>query len=135
MDEKAKEQGIVKPNNDDIEETLRLQRLAAAAKGEEYAETIDFTVRWDFGAPLPHLFVNDSRALLAFFLSPAAAEPESLALVEFKKCEAAKLGSPNDEVLGGHPLDGKGLDFYAAQRVINSRWLAEVERINSVHQL
>ena len=117
-------------------------------KGDEYAESIAFPLRWDIGAPLPHLFVNDHKALLAFLLSepdptwdgsyvtiksPAAEHPEPLGLVEFEGCSSAKLGSPNDEVFGGHPLEGRGLECYAAQRVVNSRWLKEVERINSVH--
>jgi hypothetical protein len=129
-------------------EVLRLERLLAAAKGDEYAEPIEFPVRWDTGAPLPHLLVNDDRALLAFLLSepdpawdgtsvrmvsPARNDPEPLALVTFEFCASAKLGSPNDEVFGGHPLWGKGLEHYAAQRVVNSRWLKEVETINSVH--
>jgi hypothetical protein len=130
------------------QEVLRLERLAAAAKGEEYAETIEFPVRWNVGAPLPHLFVNDDRALLAFLIeepdpnwdgsyatikSAASAEPEPLGLVEFHHCTSAKLGSPNDEVFCGHPLEGKGLEAYRAQRVVNSRWIVEIERLNSVH--
>jgi hypothetical protein len=38
------------------------------------------------------------------------------------------------EVFHGHPLYGKGLDGYTAQRVVNSRWVAELEAINSVHR-
>jgi len=115
------------------QDVLRLERLRAAATDDEYAETIEFPARWDIGAPLPHLFVSDDRALLAFLLaeydpewdgtyvtakSPAGNEPESLALVEFEYCVSAKLGDPNDEVFSGHPLQGKGLEAYAAQRVI-----------------
>lgn len=43
------------------------------------------------------------------------------------------MGSPNDEVLHGHPLYGKGLEGYRPMRVENSAWLAELQRINSVH--
>lgn len=46
---------------------------------------------------------------------------------------SAKLGSPNDEVFHGHPLAGKGLEGYTAQLVRNSRWLSELQQINSVH--
>jgi hypothetical protein len=129
-------------------EVLRLERLQAVAKGEEYAEPIDFPVKWDTGAPMPHLFVTDNRALLAFLLSepdpewdgtnprersPAEKEPLPLALVEFEWCLSAKLGGPNDEVFSGHPLAGRGLAAYTAQRVVNSRWLEELDTINSVH--
>jgi hypothetical protein len=131
-------------------EVLGLERQLAAAKGEEYAEPCDFPLKWDAGAPLPHLMVNDRRALLAFLLSepdpawdgtyvnvksPGDARAEPLGLVEFEYCLSAKLGAPNDEVFEGHPLNGKGLEAYGAQRVVNSRWLKEIETINSVHRM
>ena len=130
------------------QEVLLLERQLAAANGEEYAEPCDFPLKWDIGAPLPHLMVSDNRALLAFLLNepdpawdgtyvtvknPADEQPEPLALVEFDFCISAKLGAPNDEVFDGHPLSGKGLEAYTAQRVVNSRWLKEIEKINSVH--
>jgi hypothetical protein len=129
-------------------ELLLLERQVAAWKGDEFAEPFGFPVRWDTGAPMPHLMVSERRALLAFLLSepdpawdgsyvtiksPADQHPEPLALVEFEKCICAKLGAPNDEVFVGHPLNGKGREPYAAQRVVNSRWLREIEAINSVH--
>lgn len=128
---------------------LVLEREVAASKNEEYAVTLDFPVRWDTGAPLPQLLVNDQRALLLFYVKvpdpswdgtyatikdPASAQRESLALVAFKRCHAAKLGAPNDEVFHGHPLAGKGLEAYRAQQVMSSRWIAELQRINSVHR-
>ena len=130
------------------EAVMRLERELAAVKGEEHAVPLEFPVRWDVGAPLPHLVVNDYRAFLTFYVrepnpdwdgsyvtvkDPGDGSVESLALVEFFGCCAAKLGSPNDEVFDGHPLSGKGLEGYTAQRVVNSRWLAELEAINSVH--
>lgn len=127
---------------------LVLERELAAAKGEEHAVPLDFPVKWDAGAPLPHLLCNDYKALLAFILredkpgwdgssvelvSPADQKTRPLALVEFMPCTAAKLGAPNDEVFHGHALQGRGLDGYTAQKVVNSRWLAEIEGINKVH--
>lgn len=127
---------------------LAAERELAASKHEEHAVPLEFPVRWDTGAPLPQLLVNDHRALLLFRIktidpnwdgtyatmkSAGSDQRERLALVEFERCHSAKLGSPNDEVLEGHPLAGKGLDAYTAQRVVNSRWLAEIQKINSVH--
>ncbi|QDU25829.1 hypothetical protein ETAA8_09010 [Anatilimnocola aggregata] len=132
------------------EEVLRLERAMSASRGDEYAETIPFAVKWDTGAPMPQLLVNDYRALLAFLVSEpdpnwdgsyvtvkaaSAQLPEPLGLVEFENCVSAKLGAPNDEVIEGHPLNGKGLEPYRAQRVVNSRWLREIEAINSVHRM
>jgi hypothetical protein len=127
---------------------LVLERELAAARGEEHAVPLDFPVKWDAGAPLPHLLRSDYQALLAFCVrehdpgpaaaavaAPDPADPKArlLALVEFEHCLAAKLGAPNDEVFAGHPLHGRGLDAYSAQQVKNSRWLAELETINKVH--
>lgn len=131
-------------------DVLRLERSLATEKGDEYAESLEFPVRWDIGAPLPHLVASDSLTLLAFLLSdvdpnwdgsyvtvkdPASGTLETLALVEFEHCVSAKLGSPNDEVFHGHRLEGRGLEPYTAQRVLNSRWLKELEGINSVHRM
>lgn len=130
-------------------EVLKFERELAAAKGEEYAEPIDFPVKWDVGAPLPHLLTNGHHTLLAFYLdvpnpnwdgktvkivSPNSGETESLAIVEFFHCRSVRFGGPNDEVHHGHPLYGRGLDAYTAQVVRNSRWLAELQRINSAHR-
>jgi hypothetical protein len=129
-------------------ECLIMERAIARTKGEEYAEPFGFPVKWCSGAPLPHLVVNDQKAFLTFLVDvpdpkwdgsyvtikdPKKREMESLALVEFELCLSAKLGSPNDEVFSGHPLEGHGLDSYTAQIVRNSRWIRELEAINSVH--
>lgn len=130
------------------EEVLRLEGLVAAAQGQEYAEPLSFPVRWDVGAPLPHLFNNGLRTLLTFYVrapdqdwdgsyvtirSPEEGGAEVLALVEFEGCASSRMGVPNDEVHHGHPLYGKGMRSYTAQEVRNSRWLAELEDINRVH--
>jgi hypothetical protein len=132
------------------QEVLGLERELAAVKHEQFAEPLPFPVKWDVGAPLPHLIVNDSTALLSFYLSepdphwdgtyvtikdPKSGLAESLALVEFDYCLSAKLGSPNDEVFEGHPLEGHGLEAYGAQLVRNSNWLRELQQINSVHHM
>lgn len=131
-----------------LSEVLSLERQLAAAKGEEYAETLNFPVKWDTGAPLPFLFMSDLKTFLTFYVSepdpnwdgsyvtvkdPADKTVESLAVVEFHRCSSAKMGTPNDEVFEGHPLNGKGLEAYTAQVVRNSRWLASLQAINSVH--
>jgi hypothetical protein len=128
---------------------LVAERELAAARQDEYAAPLDFPFQWDTGAPLPQVLVNDHRAILIFRVhvvdpkwdgsyttmkSPASDQAELLGLVEFKRCRSTRLGSPNDEVLDGHPLAGKGLDGYSAQLVHNSRWIAEIQKINSVHR-
>ena len=132
-----------------LDEQLAAERRLAAARGEEYAVPFELGVRWSGGAPLPHLLSSGHRAFVAFYLDvpdpdwdgtytrivdPTDDRIESLALAEFKGVVAVKMGPPNDEVLHGHPLYGRGLDFYGAYVVENSRWLAEVIEINRVHE-
>ncbi len=130
-------------------EQLAAERTLAAAQGGEYAIPVDFPAQWDTGAPLPYLLKNDDHTFVTFFLkehdpdwdgsyvtirNPSQQSPSSIAVVEFKRCIIAKMGSPNDEVHEGHPWAGRGLDSYTAQEVVNSRWIAEIEAINSVHR-
>ena len=131
------------------DQQLTAERALAAARGEEYAVPFELGVQWSGGAPLPHLISSGLRSFVAFYLEepdpdwdgtytrivdPTDEGVESLALAEFKGSVAVKLGPPNDEVLHGHPLYGRGLDFYGAYVVENSRWLAELIEINRVHR-
>src|SRR5215813_3371679 len=130
------------------EALLFAERELCAAKGEEYAVPLEFPIKWSIGAPLPHLIASGRRVFLTFYIStpdpdwdgtyinvkdPQSNEIESLALVEFNRPTSVKLGSPNDEVFEGHRLAGRGLEAYTAQIVRNSRWVSEIESINSVH--
>ena len=54
-------------------------------------------------------------------------------MVEFKSPRSVKMGSPDDEVLQGHPLYGAGLEFYEAHIVENSTWISELMDVNRVH--
>ena len=56
-----------------------------------------------------------------------------IGVVEFVGVTSVKMGSPNDEVLNGHPLWGSGLEFYQAHEVRNSQWIRELMQINRVH--
>lgn len=117
---------------------LALEAQLASAKNEPYAVSAHFPVKWDTGAPMPHLFTTSGRALLIFLVGGNHSDgnaPPPLALVEFHGCQAAKLGSPNDEVFHGHHLYGRGLQGDTVQIVHNSPWIAEIQAINKVHHL
>lgn len=124
------------------------ERALAAAQNEPHAVPVELPVLWDTGAPLPHLLQNDYRAFLIFFVRETdpkwdgsyvtirhagSSVPSRLGVVEFSGCVSTMMGTPNDEVFHGHALYGKGLEGYRPMRVENSPWLAELERINSVH--
>jgi len=110
---------------------LATERALAAARGEEHAVPCDDFPPWDIGAPMPHLLTGPSGVALAYHLR---GDEPAVAIVRFDRVMSLRVGAPNDEVLGGHPLYGRGLSAYRAHRVVDSRWLSEVQAINSVHR-
>ena len=58
---------------------------------------------------------------------------DKVAVVTVPLCLQVICGHPNDEVLTGHSLYGKGLALYSVHQVQNSSRLAAMERLNSVH--
>lgn len=139
-----------KAAHDDL---LRIERALASHRGEPFAEPLDFPVRWDIGAPLPHLIQSDYATYLAFYLGPQAdaslrgsvgysevqvvdsRTEEALAVVRFDSCVSTQMGDPNDEVFQGHPLYGRGLQGYRPMVVRNSPWIRQLQAINSVHHM
>jgi len=123
---------------------LDLQRSTAAEMGLPYAAPLDLGVTWDAGAPLPFL-VAGRRTFVAFYpsdtdpaldgLDPDYIGPQrGVGVAEFHLATSVKMGSPNDEVLHGHPLWGYGLELYGAHVVANSPWIKELMGINRVHE-
>lgn len=126
------------------DDELVAEREAARVRGDEYADPLHLDVQWDTAAPMPHLFCADGRAFLLFYLkrppSGPVTQPKSvntrddapvkLGLIEFINSYSMLFGAPNDEGLDKHRLYEKGLDFYTAHEVRNSRWI-ESEKIGS----
>jgi hypothetical protein len=130
------------------ERQLQAERDLAAARGEQYAKVIDIGPRWDTGAPLPHLISNGSRAFVVCrasdpdpdwdgtyvrVVSPADAHGSPFVVIEMWGCAEIRFGGPNDEAIRGHPLHGKGLAGYRAHEVVNSAWIEDAIKVNSVH--
>jgi hypothetical protein len=111
------------------ERLLNAERRLAAAEDRPYAVLCDCPISWDVGAPLPTLLQSDQSADL-FFLLP---DDERVGHVHFEQLSSSLFGAPNDETFEGHPLHGSGFEPYRAMRVINSPWIAQLERMNSVH--
>ncbi|MCC6126225.1 MAG: hypothetical protein IT426_14800 [Pirellulales bacterium] len=82
----------------------------------------------DGGAPMPEVFADDSSLWIMYLTATG-----SCVVIHFPLCSVFTFGSPNDEALPGHPLYGKGLQFYSVHRVENSSWISMLERRNSVH--
>jgi hypothetical protein len=80
------------------------------------------------GAPMPEVFANDSSLSIMYLTAD-----DKYAVAHFPLCSVFIFGSPNDEALSGHPLYGKGLQFYSVHRVENSSWIDLLERRNAIH--
>lgn len=78
------------------------------------------------------LLQNEYGAFLLFDTSTRRGGPDQVAVVRFRSAASIKFGLPNDEALDGHPLRGRGLARYRCAEVLNSSWLAEEQRRNSV---
>jgi hypothetical protein len=125
---------------------LGLERSTAAELGLPYAERVDLGVTWDAGTPMPVL-LSGLRTFVAFYLrvrdplfdgtNRRARDPRAdhdIGVVEFKRMTSVKIGSPNDEVLRGHPLWGSGLEFYRAHEVKNSPWITELMEVDRAQE-
>jgi hypothetical protein len=67
------------------------------------------------------------------FRSDANEAPSLFLVIELRGCAESRFGGPNDEALHGHPLHGRGLAAYRAHEVVNSVWIEEAIKVNSVH--
>jgi hypothetical protein len=99
------------------------------------------------GAPLPHVFADEERLLIAYLVnSPApsfggtnsrsvsaTSEGETVAILTAAPYVALQFGPPNDEALSGHRLYELGLRPCSAFEVVNSSWIASLEEANRVH--
>ena len=136
------------PLNEARKYLLELEAEEQPITGEETVILLDWEHEWDKGAPMPHIVSNGIRLFLVYYLAkndpgwdgtyvhvvnPASGDKTGVALVEFRHVVSYRFGTPNDEVIHGHPLYGKGLEAYKAHEVIRSSWIAENEKINSVH--
>jgi len=120
----------------------------------EYAEAFEFPFPMETGAPDTHVIANGLHTFLIYLKRiendeeffkeeikpiklcsegvPVIAE-ELYVLIEFKHCHVHRYGAPNEEVLIGHPHYRKGLKFYSAHVIQNSRWIEELKTISKVH--
>ena len=114
----------------------------------EHAIEIEWSPKWSGGAPLPHVYSSGHKTFVMYYvrendpawdgsytteIRPSGEEPYPLAVVEFIRPHSHRFGIVNDEAIAGHPLYTKGLNYYAAQKIINSGWIDELKAIHKVH--
>ena len=118
-----------------------LERDIALAKGEEAALLWEWPLPDAMSTyPLPILIMGGAQCWL-IYETPGCSETRSAknphrycwALIEFNKCPYASIGNPNDEVIEGHRLYGRGLEVGGAHIVQNSIKRKELERIAQFH--
>ncbi len=111
----------------------------------EIVKKIDWSPKWDGGAPMPQVFSNGQNVYLIYTvadwdtdsiqtvnkLASETQNPELLVLVEFNGY-TFKFGIANDEVFHGLPLYKSGLDEWA-HIIENSKWIEELKSIHKVH--
>jgi hypothetical protein len=99
------------------------------------------------GAPLPLIFANEERVILAYYVNSTdpswngktvrmldqERSDETIAILHLD-CIAHMFGPPNDEAFSGHPLANRGLHPYGAFRIEGSSWIRGLERMNRVHK-
>ncbi|WP_282043361.1 hypothetical protein [Winogradskyella flava] len=110
-------------------------------KIEQIKEKFDI----DAGAPTPTILSNEINLYLTFYVSNVdpnwdgksihmrADQDDGIVTIKFDRFKQFKFGSPNDEAMSGHPLYELGLKPYSIQKVIDSEWIKELKKINSVH--
>lgn len=106
------------------------------ARGEEHLRLIRTLPNADVGAPLPAALGGDADALLAYFGGPDIEDDhgaDAVVVVRFVRSYAMYIGMPNEEAISGHPLASRGLEPFSFVEVLNSGWVAELERRNRIH--
>jgi len=114
---------------------------------DEFARVIQWTPKWDAGAPMPQVFSNGYKVYLIYLISTPDPKWDGsyitmvdntsettypLALVEFS-ASTFRFGIANDEVFCGLPLWNKGLLSYEAHIIENSNWVSELKNIHKIH--
>ncbi len=100
------------------------------ADTDERVISLDVGLYPEAGAPAPLLAQSDHDCFLVFHAVEERGGEIRTGVVEVMGCEATRFGYPNDEALAGHPLWGRGLDFYSVGEVINSSWVAQLDEQN-----
>jgi len=85
----------------------------------------------DIGAPMPTILSNEFTLYLIFYVRNTI--DNRIVTATFNRFIQFKFGNPNDESIEGHPLYNLGLEPYSIQKVIDSEWIKELIKMNSVH--
>lgn len=99
------------------------------------------------GAPCPAIVATEHSLAVLFYVEEpdpnwdgtyvrmlgVESSGEPSAVVTFERPSIHTFGPPNDEAFAGHRLASKGLRPYGAFEILNSQWIRQLEKMNSVH--
>lgn len=93
------------------------------------------------GATEPFVVANEHQVALAYRIAPIDFErfgpfrddDEPFCLLLFPWAAFHRLGPPNDEGLGAHPLAALGLKWYSVHEVMNSSFVTDQWKVVSRH--
>lgn len=113
----------------------------------EYAKIIDWPLKWDTGAPMPQVYGNGHKTFLIYMINEpdpnwdgtyttvidnTSEKKYPLALVEFDG-GTFRFGIANEDVFGGLSVANKGMEWYEAHLIENSKWIEELKTIHKIH--
>jgi hypothetical protein len=85
------------------------------------------------GAPEPRILWDEFGLVLAYRCAEDSLSPNVNTCVVTTNGSNIIAGWPNVDVLHSHPLYTRGLRYYTIHRVVNSSWVRQMERRNSIH--
>ena len=100
------------------------------------------------GAPMPFVLADEHNVSLFYYLQShdpdwdgtsirmvdMSSEGEPAAVIRFDRVLWHRLGPPNEEAIGAHPLCKLGLHSYTAKEVIASQAIRDFCHANRIHQ-
>ncbi len=63
----------------------------------------------------------------------STSDVKKIAIIQSDSCWDMRFGYPNDDAISGHRLYDKGLSASTTVEVLNSSWIAGMEKANRVH--
>lgn len=115
---------------------LQAERQLARLRGDEVAQPIEWSEPWTTSSRVIHFFGFGLCAV--FFYDQCRRSNATLPLVIYVKLVnpyVVTSGGPNDEVIEGQSLYGKGIATCSAFLIENSKWKEEQEKVNRHHRL
>jgi hypothetical protein len=101
-------------------------------ESKEYAKVIKWKPEFELSYPEQRVFSSSWKTILTYVAKDNTWGRGQLVLVEFDST-ACKFWPADVEVFGGLPLYRRGISMNSAHVIKNSKWIQELDKVNSVH--